>query len=204
MSTNPVSDTQTSYTLLTRVRDVNDQQAWNEFVECYAPKIFVWCRRFHLQESDASDVTQEVLVKLVGAMQSFVYDPARGSFRGWLKTITTNAVRDLGRTWQRNGRAVGDTNLSQLLESLEDPEAVRVLEDVIEGAHQQQILQEAATQVALRVQPHTWKAYQLTAVEQRPAAQVARELQMRISEVYVAKSRVMKMLRETIALLEGC
>lgn len=204
MSTNPVSDTQTSYTLLTRVRDVNDQQAWNEFVECYAPKIFVWCRRFHLQESDASDVTQEVLVKLVGAMQSFVYDPARGSFRGWLKTITTNAVRDLGRTWQRNGRAVGDANFSQLLESLEDPEAVRVLEDVIEGAHQQQILQEAATQVALRVQPHTWKAYQLTAVEQRPAAQVARELQMRISEVYVAKSRVMKMLRETVALLESC
>ena len=204
MSTNPVSDTQTSYTLLTRVRDVNDQQAWNEFVECYAPKIFLWCRRFHLQESDASDVTQEVLVKLVSAMQSFVYDPARGSFRGWLKTITTNAVRDLGRTWQRDGRAVGNAHLAQLLESLEDPKAVKVLEEVIEGAHQQQILQEAETQVALRVQSHTWKAYQLTAMEQRPAAQVARELQMRISEVYVAKSRVMKMLRETIALLEGC
>jgi len=204
MSTNPDSATQTSYTLLMRVRDVSDQQAWNEFVECYAPKIFLWCRRFHLQESDASDVTQEVLVKLVSAMQSFVYDPARGSFRGWLKTITTNAVRDLGRTWQRDGRAVGNAHLAQLLESLEDPKAVKVLEEVIEGAHQQQILQEAETQVALRVQPHTWKAYQLTAMQQRPAAQVARELQMRISEVYVAKSRVMKMLRETIALLEGC
>ena len=204
MSTNPDSATQTSYTLLMRVRDVSDQQAWNEFVECYAPKIFLWCRRFHLQESDASDVTQEVLVKLVSAMKSFVYDPARGSFRGWLKTITTNAVRDLGRTWQRDGRAVGNAHLAQLLESLEDPKAVKVLEEVIEGAHQQQILQEAETQVALRVQPHTWKAYQLTAMQQRPAAQVARELQMRISEVYVAKSRVMKMLRETIALLEGC
>ena len=139
MSTNPVSDTQTSYTLLTRVRDVSDQQAWQEFVECYAPKIFLWCRRFHLQESDASDVTQEVLVKLVGAMQSFVYDPARGSFRGWLKTITTNAVSDLGRTWQRDGRPGGDARLVQLLESLEDPEAVKALEEVIEGAHRQLI-----------------------------------------------------------------
>ena len=59
-------------------------------------------------------------------------------------------------------------------------------------------------QVALRVQSRTWKAYQLTAVEERPAAQVARDLQMRISEVYVAKSRVMKMLRETIIRLEDC
>jgi RNA polymerase sigma-70 factor (ECF subfamily) len=202
MSTNPVSDTQTSYTLLTRVRDVSDQQAWQEFVECYAPKIFLWCRRFHLQESDASDITQEVLVKLVGAMQSFVYDPARGTFRGWLKTITTNAVHDLGRTWQRDGRPGGDERLVQLMQSLEDPEAVRALEEVIEGAHRQQILQEAETQVALRVQSHTWKAYQLTAVEERPAAQVARDLQMPISEVYVAKSRVLKMLRETITRLE--
>jgi len=204
MSTNPISNTQTSYTLLTRIRDVSDQQAWEEFVECYAPKIFLWCRRFHLQESDAADITQEVLVKLVSAMQSFVYDPVRGSFRGWLKTITTNAVRDLGRTWKRDQRTHGDVRLAPLLESLEDPEAVRALEEVIEGGHRQQVLQEAETQVALRVQSRTWKAYQLTAVEERPAAQVARDLQMRISEVYVAKSRVMKMLRETIIRLEDC
>ena len=197
------TDTQTSGTLLMRVRDVNDQQAWNEFVEHYAPKIFLWCRQFRLQESDASDVTQDVLVKLVKTMQSFVYDPSRGSFRGWLKTITSNTVRDLGRDWQRKGRASGDERLQQLAVSVEDPVAIQALEEAIDGAHREQILQEAEARVALRVQPHTWKAYRLTAIQQQPAAQVARELEMRISEVYVAKSRVIKMLRETVAVLEG-
>ena len=198
----PATDSQTSGTLLMRVRDVNDQQAWDEFVERYTPKIFLWCRRFHLQESDASDVTQEVLVKLVGAMQSFVYDPSRGSFRGWLKTVTANAVRDLGRNWQRKGRASGDDQLQRLAASVEDTASIQALEEAINRAHREEILQEAEARVSLRVEPHTWKAYRLTAVEQQPAAQVARELEMRISEVYVAKSRVIKMLRETVAVLE--
>ena len=80
--------------------------------------------------------------------------------------------------------------------------AVEVAADKDVRAHRQQLLQEAETQVALRVQSHTWKTYQLTTVEERPAAQVARDLQIPISEVYVAKSRVLKMLRETITRLE--
>ena len=203
MVTKRLTETQTSNSLLLRVRDVGDEQAWSEFVERYAPKIFFWCRRFQLQDSDASDVTQEVLMKLVSAMQSFVYDPSRGSFRGWLKTITANTVRDLGRHWQRTGRAFGEVQLQQLAVSVEDPVALRALEEAIDGAHREQILKEAETRVELRVQPHTWKAYQLTAVHQQPAGQVARELKMRISEIYVAKSRIIKMLRETIAVLES-
>ena len=75
-------ETPTSGTLLMRLRELDDRAAWNEFVERYAPRIYGWCRHHRLQESDAADVTQEVLGKLVKVIRSFEYDPRRGSFRG--------------------------------------------------------------------------------------------------------------------------
>lgn len=181
-----------------RVREPQDRLAWEEFVNRYAPKIFNWCRRYQLQESDAADVTQEVLVKLVRAMQDFQYDPARGSFRGWLKTVTANAVRDLVGSWKKVGRGSGDTAVGQVLATIEDEQAIEALSTEIETCHQQELLAEAERLVQPRVQSHTWQAYQLTAVEQRTAADVAQRLDMPISEVYVAKSRVLKMLRDAV------
>ena len=191
-------EARTSRTLLLRVREPEDRQAWEEFVNRYAPKIFNWCRRYQLQESDAADVTQDVLVKLVRAMQDFQYDPAQGSFRGWLKTVTANAVRDLAGKWKKAGRGTGGTTVGQVLATIEDQRAIEALSAEIETCHQQELLAEAERLVQPRVQPHTWQAYQLAAVQQRKAADVAEELGMPISEVYVAKSRVLKMLRDAV------
>lgn len=188
----------TSRTLLARVRHADDRLAWQEFVDRYAPRIFHWCRRYQLQESDAADVTQEVLVKLVRAMQSFQYDPRRGSFRGWLKTVTANAVRDLLNSWKKAGRGSGDTAIGRVLASVEDERAIDALRDEIEACHRLELVAEAERFVQQRVQPHTWLAYRGTAVEQRKAAEVARELGMPVAEVYVAKSRVLKMLRAAV------
>ena len=128
--------TNTSRTLLLRVREPQDRQAWEEFVNRYAPQIFNWCRRYQLQESDAADVTQDVLVKLVRTMQDFQYDPARGSFRGWLKTVTANAVRDLVGNWKKAGRGSGDTAVLQVLATIEDEKAIEALSAEIEACHQ--------------------------------------------------------------------
>ena len=92
----------TSLTLLDRLRrDPKDQAAWSEFVARYGPRILRWCRGWGLQESDAQDVTQDVLLKLNGLMARFVYDPS-GSFRGWLKTLAHHAWRP-----SAGGRAAG-------------------------------------------------------------------------------------------------
>lgn len=191
----------TSRTLLLRVREPTDRQAWEEFVNRYAPKIFNWCRRYQLQESDAADVTQDVLVKLVRAMRDFQYDPARGSFRGWLKTVTANAVRDLVGHWKKVGRGSGDTAVGKLLATIKDDKVIEALSAEIETCHQHELLAEAERLVQPRVQPHTWQAYRLAAVEQRKATDVAEELGIPVSEVYVAKSRVLKMLRDAVKLL---
>ena len=186
-------------TLLGRVQNVDDAGAWGEFVERYAPQIFSWCRRHSLQESDASDVTQEVLTKLVTAMRTFRYDPAKGRFRGWLKTITMNVVRDMARHRAHAASAID----AQVLELLEDEQASGALTDSIESAWQQEVLGVAMDSVRLRVKPHTWNAYEMTARQNLPAAEAAEKLGIAVSDVYVAKSRVIKMLRTEVARLES-
>ena len=197
-------DSQTSATLLLRLRHKNDQEAWNELVERYAPRIVLWCRNFKLQDSDTADVTQDVLTKLVTAMQNFDYDPASGSFRGWLKTVTSNAVRDWARSRSRSERGMGAVDeATDPLISIVDPHALTELNRVIEDGHQAEILREAETRVQLRVKPTTWRAYELTAIKQTPVKDVAKTLGITVAEVYVCKSRVLKLLRETVEQLDG-
>ena len=102
----------TSVTLLGRLRqDPKDQAAWNDFVARYEPKILQWCRGWRLQESDARDVTQDVLLKLHGLLAKFAYDPSR-SFRGWLKTLTHHAWRDVVAERKRGGIGSGDSRMA--------------------------------------------------------------------------------------------
>lgn len=196
-------DLRTSSTLLLRLRDLDDQEAWSEFLERYTPRIYQWCRRYNLQESDASDVTQEVLGKLLRAMRSFEYDPKRGSFRGWLKTVTNNAIRDFVGTLKNPVRGSGDTLMHRNLAAIQDPDALAALAEAIEAEAEQELLMEAESRVKIRVQPHTWMAYELTARDQIKAAEAADRIGMQVSEVYVARSRVIKMLRQEVERLGG-
>jgi RNA polymerase sigma factor (sigma-70 family) len=193
----------TSSTLLLRLRDLEDEEAWSEFLQRYTPRIYQWCRRYNLQESDASDVTQEVLGKLLRAMRSFEYNPSKGSFRGWLKTVTNNAIRDFVSTLKHPGRGSGDTMMYRNLAAIQDPDALAALAETIEAEAEQELLIEAESRVKLRVQPHTWLAYQLTARDQIKPADAAERIGMPVSEIYVARSRVIKMLRQEVDRLGG-
>src|SRR6516225_4159512 len=96
-------ESNTSATLLARLRQVPaDQAAWAQFAERYGRKIYAWCRTWNLQGADAEDLTQDVLLKLAGKMQTFVYDPTK-SFRAWLKTLARHAWSDY---WSGRGAAV--------------------------------------------------------------------------------------------------
>src|SRR5438132_14128374 len=99
---------ETSPTLLARLRhSPADQTAWGEFVDRYGPRIYAWCRHWRLQEADAQDVTQAVLVRLAEKMRAFAYDPQR-SFRGWLKTLARHAWDDLRAARGRHAPGSGD------------------------------------------------------------------------------------------------
>lgn len=190
-------DVPTRPSMFIHLRD-DEGKAWGRFVEEYGPMIAAWCLRQNLTEAESADVTQNVLIKLVSVMRESRYDPKQGSFRSWLKTVTNNAVRDVMRTWSKPGGGTGDSVVHSRLLMLEDPKALKALDECIDTEYQRIVLREAERRVRSRVRDFTWRAYEITAVEQRSAQDASDELGLRVSEVYVAKSRVIKMLREEI------
>jgi RNA polymerase sigma factor (sigma-70 family) len=189
----------TSMSLLGRLRqEVPDQAAWSEFVRRYGQQIYRWCRKWNLQEADAQDVTQTVLVKLAQKMRSFQYDPSR-SFRAYLKTLTSYAWKDLLESRQRPGTGAGGSDVLTLLESVE---ARTDLLEHLKEEFDHELLAEAMAQVRQRVEAHTWQAFHLTAVEGCSGAVVAQRLGMKVAAVFKAKSRVQELLQETIRTLE--
>ncbi len=185
----------TSITLLGRLRhDARDEAAWNEFVARYEPKILHWCRGWGLQESDARDVTQDVLLKLHGSLSRFAYGPSQ-SFRGWLRTLTHHAWRDLVDERKRKGSGSGDTGMQGFFENIAVGDT---LAEQLEEEFRSELLEQAMAQVRTRVEPRTWDAFRLTTLEGCSGATVADRLEMNITRVYTAKSEVKKMIRAEI------
>jgi RNA polymerase sigma factor (sigma-70 family) len=194
-----LSEFATRVTLLGRLRAApDDPAAWSEFVAWYGGKIYAWCRAWGLQESDAQDVTQEVFLNLSVRMHDFRYDPSR-SFRAWLKTLTHHAWQDYLEKQRRPGRGSGSESVMERLAAVAAQEdlAFRLAE-----AFDQELLKEAAARVRLRVEPRTWNAFHLLAVEGRPGAEVAQRLRMKVATVFVARSKVQRMLREEVGRLD--
>jgi RNA polymerase sigma factor (sigma-70 family) len=193
-------DSITSATLLAQLQQSPaDQAAWAEFVSRYGERIHGWCRQWGLQEADAKDISQTVLMKLVNAMQSFQYDPSR-RFRAWLKTVTHHAWQDWMRARKKSD--AGSQPAASL--SLYTPEARDDLAARMEEAYERELLSIACTQVSLRVQPNIWNAFRLTALEGRSGVEAAAELGMPVTSVYKAKSNVQKLLEREVQSLETC
>jgi RNA polymerase sigma-70 factor (ECF subfamily) len=194
------SGSHTSPSLLGRLQqEPADQQAWAEFVERYGRRIYGWCRQAQLQEADAEDVAQMVLVQLAKSMRDFAYDPSK-SFRGWLRTLTRHAWSDFVEARQRGGRASGDSDTCAALHT------VPAREDLVarlEEQFDQDVLDEATARVRLRIDPRTWEAFRLLAVEGLSGAEAARRLDRTVAAVFKARTRVQAMLRDEVAWLEG-
>ena len=192
-------DSDTSLTLMMRVQqDPADPRAWEEFVQRYRPMISAWCRKWGSQASDAEDVAQAVLLKLLTAMKRFQYDPDR-SFRGWLKTVTQNAWNDFVAS--RHANSALDAGQADAIADSHD--ALADLEQTMEDAYDRELLELAMRRVEKRVKPATWQAFRLTVIDNRPGAEAAKELGMPVAHVFVAKHRVQKMLEEEVRLLKG-
>ncbi len=188
----------TRASLLLRVQDPADRESWNEFVSIYTPQIYLWAMRFGLQETDAEDATQIVLIKLVQSLRKFRYDRSKGAFRGWLKTVSQNAVRDLFRNLNRVEHGLGGPSCFDQLQNLEAREPRHELERILEHEARKNILAEAEETVRARVKPANWEAWKLTTRNGLSAADAATELGLKVSDVYVARTRITKMLRAAV------
>jgi RNA polymerase sigma-70 factor (ECF subfamily) len=193
------SEMSTRTSLLYRLRqEPVDEGAWNDFVARYGRLILGWCESWGLQPADADDVSQNVLLKLADHLRSFVYDPSR-RFRGFLRTMAHNACKDYLDSKRRVTEGSARADVHAVLESVEarDDLAAR-----LEEAFDLERLEVAQARVRQRVEPHTWEAFRLTALEGQSGADAAAALRMQVATVFKAKSKVQQMLRVEIERLE--
>lgn len=190
------SSLKTSPSLLGRLRDSpDDQSAWTEFVRRYQPRLLAWCRRWGLQDSDAQEVAQNVMLRLASKLRVLSYDPSL-SFRGWLHTIARHAWSDFV-TDRRKQAVEGDPS-----DVLESAQAREDLEQRLAEVFDLELLEEATSRVKARVEEKTWEAFRRMAMLEEPAAIVSAALSMPIASVFKARSNIQKMLQEEIASLE--
>ena len=195
----PRSSLYTRASLLLRLHDApDDTSAREEFVRIYSRHVVRWCRRYGLQENDAQDVAQDVLVRFWQHAAAFEYDPSQ-RFRGYLRRIVTSVVSD--RTRRRKAETLGrSAEVQQLLDSAPAREDLIAR---IEAAYDTELMAVAMRDVEGRVKPHTWRAFQMLALEGHSGAAVAEELGMEVNTAYVARKKVQRMIREVVVKLGG-
>jgi RNA polymerase sigma-70 factor (ECF subfamily) len=195
-------ESETRSNLLCAVRNPRDEQAWAAFIRRYEGVIRTRCRAQGLGPEAADELAQAVLVKLVEAMPRFVYDPARG-FRHWLSRVVANTVNDYWRQLKRRGgdRGSGETSVCEALEKLPAPESVdldEMVSTLAEQLERDRRTREACERVRHRIEDRTWQAFWLVTVEELSGKDAAMRLGMEVAAVYMAKSRVLKMIRQEI------
>lgn len=192
-----MADEHTSKSLLAKARDCSDQSAWRRLTTLYEPLIEKWVRPHVAQRADAEDVVQEVLTTLVHELPHFEHNERPGAFRAWLRMITVHRLR---RYWEkRDARptAAGDLEPHEALDQLADPASA--LSRAWHEEHDQYVAQTLLASIRLEFQAATWRAFELQVVEGQAATEVARALGISVNAVLIAKSRVLKRLREKAA-----
>jgi RNA polymerase sigma factor (sigma-70 family) len=185
----------TRASLLVQIRDGGNQGAWQEFMSLYGPVVYGYARKRGLQDADAADLMQDVMRSVSAAIGRLDYDRNRGSFRGWLFTITRNKVFNFLSARRIRPQGSGDSSTNQMLAS--HPDAVDG-EEAWEVEYQRRLAALAMERVKSEFQENTWQAFWLTAVEDRPVADVAKQVGMSAGAIYVARSRVLARLKEEV------
>jgi RNA polymerase sigma-70 factor (ECF subfamily) len=191
----------TRQSLLVRLRDPRDGQAWGEFVAIYTPLIDRLARAGGLQPADAADLSQEVFRAVAGAIDRYDPDPARGSFRAWLFRIARNLMINLLAARRARPQATGDSDVRELLERVPAPDGAETA--LFDAEYRRRLFLWAADQVRGEFRDSTWQAFWLTAVEGLDAKAAARTVGISVGAVYIARSRVMARLRAVIEQVEG-
>lgn len=187
---------QTRPSLLLRIRDGNDSEAWEQFVDLYAPLVFRYGRRRGMQEADAADLAQEVLWEIAGSIEKLNYDRQLGRFRSWLYKVTQYRFIHWYKRQVRAAVGSGDSKTQLSLEQLVDENSND--NDKWDIDYQRHLFQWAAERVKRQFRESTWMAFWQTAIEGRTPKSVASELNISVGAVYIARNRVTGRLRKAI------
>lgn len=186
---------ETSASLLERLRLRPDSASWQRLVDLYTPLIRHWLRRHSLQPPDADDLVQDVLSAVVAELPRFQYDRQRGSFRAWLRAVTVNRLRGFWRARQARPTATGDNDFRlQVLDQLADPHSD--LSRLWDQEHDRHVAQRLLELIEPEFEDSTWRAFSRVVLDSVKPAEAAKEIGLTVNAVFIAKSRVMRRLRQ--------
>ncbi|MCC9606952.1 sigma-70 family RNA polymerase sigma factor [Blastopirellula sp. JC732] len=194
----PLPDTRE--TLIRRLPDAADVEAWDAFIEIYEPLLFRLARSKGFQQADAEDFVQEVLAAVSKAVGRWVDDENRGTFKAWLFRIAQNMAINFMTRPRHQRLGSGDSQIAGLLAQHPDPSSESTQMFALE--YRRELFRCAAEQVRTQVNERQWQAFWKSSVEAQPIPEVAAELEMSVGSIYIARSRITKRIREKIFFLE--
>ncbi|MEO1619072.1 MAG: sigma-70 family RNA polymerase sigma factor [Planctomycetota bacterium] len=181
----PTPDTRPS--ILLRLRDPQDREAWQQFASVYRGVIYRVAARYGMQDADAADLEQEVLIRISRSIERFEHDPAHAKFRTWLGQVIRSAIVDQHRKRPREqGTGLTESEVHHL----------EWLDEAYEEDCRSEILRWASRRIRGEFTESSWQAFWKTTIDQRPVTEVAKELGKSIGAIYTSRSRVIRRLRE--------
>ncbi len=181
----------TRNSLILRLKETADAEAWFEFCEIYEPLILRIAKSRGLQNADANDLAQDVFVRIAKSVQRWEPGLEKGTFRGWIGTIARNLTIDFLRQKDRQPVSANDPILQSVPEQC-------AASDFYDAEYEKQLFAWAAEKIKPSFKSKTWQAFWQTAVEQRSVVEVAESLQLTTGAIYIARSRVIAKLKKTI------
>ena len=195
----------TRQSLLVRLKNWDDADSWKEFFEIYWKLIYGVAIKAGLTEVEAQEVVQETVIGVSRKMPEFDYDPAVGSFKGWLLHMTRWRINDQFRKRRHQAehlRHEGDsTTRTSTIDQIPDPAGIN-LESIWDNEWQSNLLEVAIEKVKQKVKPKQYQIFDLYVVKKWPVEKIATTLGVNVGQVYLAKHRIAALLKEEVKTLE--
>jgi RNA polymerase sigma factor (sigma-70 family) len=188
----------TRQSLLSRLRDCEDQAGWREFFERYWRLLYNVARKSGLADAEAQDVVQNTFIYLTRKMPKFQYDPARGSFKSWLRVVMRSRIAVMRRAGA-NSPLMRDPlkEGEEAFEEIPDPSA-DALDEVWQREWEENLLQTAVRHVRTKASARQLLIFRLATQEGFSLTQVAKKLNVNIAQVYMARHRVGKLFKAEV------
>ena len=189
----------TRQSLLSRLRDCQDQAGWREFFDAYWRLIYNVARKSGLQDTEAQDVVQNTFIYLTRKMPNFHYDPARGSFKSWLRVVTRSRISVYCRREKTAfvREPLPSTDENDLVEQIADP-AADALDEVWQREWEENLVSAALRHVRAKVSSQQLLIFRLATAGELSLTQVAKKLHVSLAQVYLARHRVGKLFKTEV------
>lgn len=195
----------TRHSLLSRLKDWDDDKSWSEFFDTYWKLIYSVAARSGLSDAAAQDVVQETVVSVAKKMHEFKYDPAVGSFKNWLLLVTRRRIADHLRKHYRQVNiaepAPKEGSATAQAEKLADP-ALPILDQIWDEEWRKNLMDAAIRRVKGQVKAKQWQMFDFYVLREWPITKVASVLKVNVGQVYLAKHRVSRLIRKQLQDLE--